>query len=106
MELLPHPKRLTDFEGYGGPIKERIEAVHGAFAESGADAVLCVRGGYGAIQLLEGLDYELIRKNPKPFIGYSDITSLHMAFIARSGLKTIHGPMLGPAISGKPPAST
>lgn len=105
-KTIAHPKLFNNFDGYGGSIAERTEALHWAFAQSGADAVLCVRGGYGAIQLLEHIDYGLVGQNPKPFIGYSDITSLHMAFIAQCGFKSIHGPMLGPDIAGKPPQST
>lgn len=100
------PRLKQDFKGYGGCVAQRVEAVHWAFSHPEADAVLCVRGGYGAIQLLEHLNYELIRKNPKPFVGYSDIGSLHMAFIAKSGLQTVHGPMLSSDIAVKPKEST
>ena len=53
-----------------------------------------LRGGYGAGQLLASIDYKLIRKNPKVFIGYSDITALHLAFHKLAGLITFHGPVL------------
>jgi len=53
-----------------------------------------VRGGYGTARLLPLLDYTVIRANPKIFVGYSDITSLHCAFLAKAGLVSFHGPML------------
>jgi muramoyltetrapeptide carboxypeptidase len=53
-----------------------------------------VRGGYGTARLLPLLDYRTIRANPKLLIGYSDITSLHCAFLVKSGLVSFHGPML------------
>jgi muramoyltetrapeptide carboxypeptidase len=53
-----------------------------------------MRGGYGSARLLPLLDYPTIRANPKPFIGYSDITSLHCALLAKANLVSFHGPML------------
>jgi muramoyltetrapeptide carboxypeptidase len=53
-----------------------------------------VRGGYGTSRLLTRLDYRTIRAHPKIFIGYSDITSLHCAFLVKAGLVSFHGPML------------
>jgi muramoyltetrapeptide carboxypeptidase len=53
-----------------------------------------VRGGYGTARLLPLLDYRAIRANPKIFLGYSDITSLHCAFLVKSNLVSFHGPML------------
>ena len=67
--------------------------MHWAFQDPAIDAVWCVRGGYGASRLLPQIDYELIRKHPKPFIGYSDVTALHLAIHARTGLVTFHGPV-------------
>jgi muramoyltetrapeptide carboxypeptidase len=58
------------------------------------NALLCIRGGYGTPRLLPLLDYTVIRKNPKVFIGFSDITALHCAFLLKSNLLSFHGPML------------
>src|SRR6185295_3268118 len=60
-------------------IEHRVADLHAMFADPQVRGVFCVRGGYGAGQLLDRIDYELIRKNPKVFIGYSDITALHLA---------------------------
>jgi len=63
------------------------------FADPEVDAVLCARGGYGSNYLLPRLDLELIARNPKPFIGYSDNTCLLTWITDQTGLITFHGPM-------------
>jgi muramoyltetrapeptide carboxypeptidase len=63
------------------------------FADPEVKAIICVRGGSGAARLLPLLDYEAIRRNPKVLLGYSDITALHSAIHARTGLVTFHGPI-------------
>jgi muramoyltetrapeptide carboxypeptidase len=80
--------------GYlGGSVAERLDDLHEMFADSAVKAVFCIRGGYGSGQLLDRIDYELIRRNPKIFLGYSDITSLHLGIHKRTGLVTFHGPV-------------
>ncbi|MNJ56579.1 putative murein peptide carboxypeptidase [compost metagenome] len=59
-----------------------------------------MRGGYGSMRLLDQLDFELIRRNPKPLIGYSDITALHTAIYRHTGLLTFHGGMLNADLLG------
>ncbi|MFP3449266.1 LD-carboxypeptidase, partial [Pseudomonas sp. SIMBA_067] len=56
--------------------------------------------GYGSMRLLDRLDFDLIRRNPKPLIGYSDITALHAAIYRHSGLVTFHGGMLNADLLG------
>ena len=56
--------------------------------------MFAIRGGYGTEQLLDRIDYDLIRRNPKIFLGYSDITALHLAIRKRTGLVTFHGPVV------------
>ena len=73
----------------------RAGDVNRMFEDPGIDAIVCLRGGYGAARLLPMLDYEAVRENPKPFVGFSDITALHCAFQAKCGLVTFHGPMAG-----------
>lgn len=76
-----------------GTDKQRLEDLHWAFSDSEIKAVWCVRGGYGVTRILPGVDYNLIKKNPKIFIGYSDITALHTAIFQNCGLVTFHGPV-------------
>ncbi len=76
-----------------GTDAERLADLHAAFADKDVKAVWCVRGGGGSPRLLPLLDFELIKKNPKVFIGFSDITALHVAISQRTGLVTFHGPV-------------
>jgi muramoyltetrapeptide carboxypeptidase len=76
-----------------GPVETRVTQLHGLFADRSVAAVMCARGGAGAIQLLPYLDRELLRANPKPFLGYSDATLLHLE-LGRLGLVSLHGPMV------------
>lgn len=81
-------------EGYlGGSIQARIDDLHAAFADPGIKAIFCVRGGYGSAMLLDRIDFPLIRRNPKIFVGYSDITALHLGIHQQTGLVTFHGPV-------------
>lgn len=86
---------VRKFDSYlAGPAAARIEDVHAMFRDPEVKAVLTIRGGYGSPQLLDGLDYGLIRKHPKIFLGYSDITAMHLGIHQRTGLVTMHGPAL------------
>jgi muramoyltetrapeptide carboxypeptidase len=64
------------------------------FRDPEVKAIFALRGGYGSAQLLDRIDYELIRANPKIFVGYSDITALHLAIHQKTGLITFHGPVV------------
>lgn len=79
--------------------KQRLDDLHSAFSDKEVAGVWCVRGGYGAARLLPDIDYGLIRKNPKILIGYSDITSLHLAISQNTGLVTFHGPVAASELS-------
>lgn len=76
-----------------GPPHIRAAELNGMFSDTAIRAIFCLRGGYGSPQILPLLDCELIKKNPKPFIGYSDITALHIFLQQNCGIPTIHGPM-------------
>ncbi len=77
-----------------GTDRERASDLMRMFTDKKVDAVLCVRGGYGTARLLPLLDYNVIAANPKIFVGFSDITSLHCAFLTKAKLVSFHGPML------------
>ena len=88
-------KYVTSGIGYKTrTVQERVSDLHEAFLDNSAKAVICIRGGYGAAQLIDSIDYELIRNNPKIFCGYSDITALHAAIGVMTGLVTFHSPVL------------
>ena len=76
-----------------GPDELRAADINAMFADPQVDAIVCTRGGYGTMRILDQIDYDVIRANPKIFLGFSDITALHIAFLNRSGLATFHGPM-------------
>lgn len=83
-------------ERYGnlaGTDEQRLEDLHRMFSDSTVDGILCIRGGSGASRLLDRIDYDLIRANPKVLLGYSDITALIMALYTKVGLVTFHGPV-------------
>ncbi len=82
-----------------GNDKERLEDLHWAFADKTVDAIWCVRGGYGTTRFLPSVDFDLIRKNPKVFVGYSDITALHTAIYQNTNLVTFHGPVASSTFS-------
>ena len=77
-----------------GSDRARAADVMAMFADPRVKAIFCLRGGYGSARLLDRLDYAFIRRHPKIFAGYSDITSLHGALGRQSGLITFHAPML------------
>ncbi len=72
----------------------RLADVHRMFADDSIAAVYCTRGGYGVPRLLDRIDFALLRAHPKLFLGYSDITALHLAIHARCGFPTLHAPMV------------
>ncbi len=89
-------KHVGKNHGYlAGTDDERVEDLHSMFKDKNVKAVFTVRGGYGAFRLLDKIDYRVIKNNPKIFVGYSEITSLQMAFFEKAGLITFAGPMVG-----------
>ncbi len=71
---------------------KRLHDLHSMFQNRKVRAIFCARGGYGSMRLLEAVDYELVRKNPKIIVGYSDVTALLLAVYNKTGLVTFHGP--------------
>lgn len=82
------------YNGRCGTDTERLKALHDFFEDASVDAIICARGGYGALRLVNNIDYELIKQNPKIFVGFSDITALSLMFFKNSGLLTFSGPMV------------
>lgn len=77
-----------------GTASERAADIMAMFEDPDIEAIICARGGYGGNRVLPLLDYDIIRENPKIFIGFSDITGYLTSFAQKSGLVTFHGPML------------
>ncbi len=87
------PANLYREDDYlAGTDQERADELMAAFRDSEIDAVMPARGGYGAMRILDRLDYEVIRDHPKILTGFSDITALHLAIQKKTGLVTFHSP--------------
>jgi muramoyltetrapeptide carboxypeptidase len=84
---------VSDRTGYlAGHDKDRLNDINVALRDPNIDAIWCVRGGYGIIRILDGIDYDALSRTPKPIIGYSDITALHAAVQRKCRLISYHGP--------------
>jgi len=79
--------------GYAGTVSQRLADMHGMFLDREVEGLWVLRGGSGGAALLPDLDYDLIRRHPKPFVGYSDTTSLHLGILRKAGVVTFHGPV-------------
>ena len=89
--VYPH---ALDVEGFlAGSDAHRIADLNDALADPQIRAVLCTRGGYGVQRIIEHLDYDAVRRDPKLLAGFSDITALHAALWCHTGLATVHGPV-------------
>jgi muramoyltetrapeptide carboxypeptidase len=99
LRALGFAPRLGQHALEGGPLyfagrrEQRLADLHAAFADETTSAVMCLRGGYGSNYLLDGLDLEVIRKHPKPFFAYSDLTGVQLRLLDQLGLPVFHGPM-------------
>ncbi len=87
------PERLFNKKEYfAGSDLERAEMVNSYFADPTIKAIICARGGYGSIRTLPLLDYKIIKRNPKIFVGFSDISALLSTLYLKCRLVTFHGP--------------
>lgn len=87
-----YPHALGKWRTYSGTPGERFDDLSNALTDPEVKAILCSRGGYGAVHLLDRLNRLPLRENPKWIIGYSDISALH-ALMHRNGIASIHAPM-------------
>lgn len=86
-------KNLNKRKGFvAGTDKERAEDFNEMFRRDDIDAVFVTQGGYGSARMIKYIDFDLVRKNPKIFIGFSDITSLHLAIYKETEMVSFHGP--------------
>lgn len=89
------PRALEVHASYQAGTREaRLSDFHTMFADDEVRGIFCTSGGYASVQLLQDIDWDIIRKNPKVFVGYSDITTLLNPMYEKSGLITFHGPMI------------
>lgn len=85
---------VEEFAYLSGKDEVRARDLNKAFKDNNVHGIFCMRGGYGTPRILDMLDYDTIKNNPKVFNGFSDITSLHVAINQKSNLVTFHGPMV------------
>lgn len=85
---------LVEENGFAGSDSVRADVFNELIADSDIKAVICARGGYGAMRILDRIDYNLIRNNPKIIAGFSDITALIGAVHERTGLICYHTPVV------------
>ena len=83
-----------------GPDPERLESFHQLVADESVKAIIFARGGYGATRLLPHIDWELLARRPKAYVGYSDLTPLLNLIPTRLGFATFHGPMVAAELAG------
>jgi muramoyltetrapeptide carboxypeptidase len=89
------PDDLYADEGYlAGSDEHRADVIHRLFTDRTINAIVCAKGGFGSMRLLPLLDFKLIEKNPKIFLGHSDISALLSAIYTAAGLVTFHGPVV------------
>jgi len=99
------PDNLFSKKGYlAGSDQHRAMQLNNSFANPDLKAILCARGGFGALRILPFLDCDLIRRNPKIFIGFSDITALLAVLYDQCDLATFHGPVIT-SLGCAPPAT-
>nr|WP_211106067.1 LD-carboxypeptidase [Nitrospirillum iridis] len=89
------PHLLDRSRAFKTSVQERLSDLHGFIADPSVRGVFCARGGYGVSEIVDRVDYDLIRRNPKVFLGFSDPTLMHLAIARRAGLVTFHGRMPG-----------
>jgi len=92
--VVVHAQNYLQDGQLAGTDAARAEAIMDMFADRTIDAVICARGGTGTVRLLDKLDYKMIKRNPKPFIGFSDITFLLQSISRKAGTVAYHGPVL------------
>ena len=87
-------QNIFDKDRYlAGSDEVRIKELHRFFKDDKIKIIICARGGYGAIRLINDIDYDLIKNNPKPFCGFSDATALLLMIYKKTGIVTYHSPM-------------
>lgn len=90
-----YSESILDADGFfAGSVERRVRELHEMFARDDVAAIICARGGYGSNYLLPYIELDIVRKHPKIFTGYSDVTTLQTWFHDQAGLVSLHGPMV------------
>jgi muramoyltetrapeptide carboxypeptidase len=95
MTVTLFPNVDHQYRGYlAGSDDERVDAINRAFRSDRFDAFMFARGGYGAMRILDRIDFDALASNPRPVIGFSDVTAIHQALAVKAGVASFHGPLL------------
>lgn len=97
-----YPHALDKYSFYAGTDADRLADLNAALADPEIRGVFCNRGGYGMQRIVEQLDFDAVRRDPKAVIGFSDITALHAALWSRAGVASVHGPVSTQLDRGEP----
>jgi muramoyltetrapeptide carboxypeptidase len=93
--VVTSPQALLEWRYFAGPDAARAEGFHRLLEDPSLDILMASRGGYGLTRILPLIDWVRVRKARKALVGFSDFTALNCAALARAGLASFHGPMLG-----------
>ncbi len=94
IEVEIFPSCFEKFRYMAGSDDIRLNDIHCSFSDKSIDTIICARGGFGALRLLDKIDYSIIKENKKNFIGFSDVTALLVSFYKNANLPCFHGKML------------
>lgn len=97
------PHAFAEHGWFAGTDEQRLADLNDTFRDPDIRAIFATRGGRGSYRIADRLDFDAIRRDPKPLIGFSDITALHMALLAHGGLGGIHGAPFGDGSGGLEP---
>lgn len=84
---------LDRYSYFAAPDAERLHDLNAALRDDAVDAIWCIRGGYGVMRILDGIDFDALRERPRPVMGYSDITALHAGVNRRADMISYHAPV-------------
>ena len=93
MRVQIFPSCYKKFRYMAGDDEIRLKDLHDAYLDKNIDTIICARGGYGVVRLLDKIDYDIIKNNPKKIVGSSDITALLVSIYKKTGQITYHGKM-------------
>ena len=93
VKVMPHVLPDTDTDFQPASLKERLQDLHACWRDKSIDLIFCVRGGFGSAHLLPHIDWNLLRTRKIPFVGYSDISALHMAMLQQKVGTPVAAPM-------------
>lgn len=91
----------SKWQVFAGTKEERIKGIEELYKNKDVDCIISIKGGYGCLSLVDNIDYNIIKANPKPLLGFSDMTALHTAIIKHVNVVTYHAPNATNLVNGK-----